>query len=321
MKYGIMIGLLCAAVLVAMFRKTVLVNLYLKLAIGRTTWFLCALAKKLTGRGKKNSVDVLDYKKRIWLHAQELKTVEIESWDGYTLTGHYLEHPEAERVILIFHGWRGAWDRDGDALAEGLYGKKCSILLVSQRAHEESEGQYIGFGVLERYDCMNWLQYLEKNVPNLPVYLAGVSMGASTVLMAAGLKLPERVKGVIADCGFTSPYDMVKIFAKNFMGMKELSMVDEVNRLCRRKAGYDLKEYSTLEAMKCCRIPVFFVHGTGDGFVPYEMTVKNYKACSSDKWLYTVEGAGHAKSYLTDPDKYIEELVVFFRWGMEEMLA
>jgi len=95
-------------------------------------------------------------------------------------------------------------------------------------------------------------------MPSLPVYLSGVSMGASTVLMATELDLPSQVKGVIADCGFTTPYEMVGIFAKNMMHMKNLSIVDSVNELCKKKAGYDFKECSTLDAMKKCRIPIFF---------------------------------------------------------------
>lgn len=158
---------------------------------------------------------------------------------------------------------------------------------------------------------MDW--YTEK----LPIYLAGVSMGASTVLMAAGEQLPERVKGVIADCGYTSPYEMVRLFAEKFMRMereKAESTVEEVNRLCRKKAGYDLREYSTVEAMHNCRLPIFFAHGTEDHFVPYEMTIKNYEACRGKKRLYAVEGASHTKSYLSEPHKYMEEVAFFFQW-------
>lgn len=307
----IILPLLAAA---ALFSRKILVHLYLRLAVGRTTFCLRALGKALTGKGAKNPAEENVGKEDYWLHGQNIEKVRIRSRDNYVLTGHYLEHPKAERIVLMFHGWRGRWDTDGDAMAKGLYGKKCSILLVDQRAHEMSGGPYIGFGVLERYDCLDWIEYAKQRIHSLPIYLSGVSMGASTVLMASGMTLPNRVKGVIADCGFTSPYEMVKIFAKKFMKMKNLSMVDDVNQLCRKKAGYDLKEYSTLEAMKSCRVPVFFAHGTKDNFVPMEMSLENYKACGSRKTLYIAEGAAHTGSYSADPERYLKEVSHFFQW-------
>ncbi len=294
--------------------------MYLKLAIGRTTQLWWRFKRLLNRKKKDRNRKTRDKELIMWLHHQNLRKAEIKSKDGLKLTGHFLEHPEAERIVLMFHGWRGKWDQDGAAFTKGLYGERCSILMVDQRAHETSGGKYIGFGVLERYDCLKWLEYLTEYTDSLPIYLLGVSMGASTVLMASGMDLPERVKGIIADCGFTTPYEMVCIFAKKFMKIQGNSMVDAVNYLCRKKAGYDLKEYSTLEAMKRCCIPVFFAHGTGDDFVPYEMTVQNYEACVSDKKLFTVEGAAHTGSYLADPRKYMEELTAFFHWEMAELL-
>lgn len=298
----------------ALLSRKILVHLYLRLAVGRTTSCLRSLGKALTGKETKNPPKENVGKEDYWLHGQDIEKVQIRSWDNYLLTGHYLEHPKAERIVLMFHGWRGRWDTDGDAMAKGLYDKKSSILLVDQRAHEASGGNYIGFGILERYDCLDWIEYAEKRIHSLPIYLSGVSMGASTVLMASGMTLPDRVKGVIADCGFTSPYEMVKIFAKKFMKMKNLSMVDDVNQLCRKKAGYDLREYSTLEAMKSCHIPVFLAHGTKDDFVPIDMTLENHEACRSRKTLYIAEGAAHTGSYLADPERYLEEVSRFFQW-------
>lgn len=306
----------CLVILILVFavRKPLLFHLYLQLAVGRTTKLLRFLERALTRSGSR---DEAAKKQMEWLHGQKLEQKEIRSQDNLVLTGYFLEHPEAERIVLMFHGWRGGWDKDCAAFAHGLYEQKSSILMVNQRAHGLSEGKYIGFGLLERYDCQEWIGYLDRSTEKIPIYLSGVSMGASTVLMAAGGKLPERVGGVIADCGFTSPYEMVRIFAAEFMHIKGKSAqqaLDGVNHLCRKKAGYDLRDYSTLDAMKHCRIPVFFAHGTEDHFVPYEMTVKNYEACAGRKMLYTVKGAAHTKSYISSPSRYMEALAEFFHW-------
>ena len=310
---GIVI-LFVIAILIFVIRKPLLMHFYLQLAIGRTTKLLRFLEQVLTDNRKKDEATELQME---WIHGQKLEKKEIRSRDNLTLTGYFLEHPEAERIVLMFHGWRGGWDKDCAAFAHGLYEQKSSILMVNQRAHGLSEGKYIGFGLLERYDCKEWIHYLDKHTENLPIYLSVVSMGASTVLMAVGEELPERVKGVIADCGFTSPYEMVKIFAAEFMHKKGKSAeqtLDGVNHLCRKKAGYDLRDFSTVDAMKNCKIPVFFAHGTGDHFVPYEMTVKNYEACAGRKMLYTAEGASHTKSYISCPAKYMAALTEFFHW-------
>lgn len=312
MKWAIV--LLIVDVIVFVVKKPLLLRFYLQLAIGRTTKTLRFFQQILTGN-QENDEETERHME--WLHRQDLQKTEIRSKDGLTLTGYYLKHPKAERIVLMFHGWRGIWDKDCAALSHGLYEKNSSILLVCQRAHGSSEGKYIGFGMLERYDCHDWIRFLIRHTDSLPIYLSGVSMGASTVLMAAGEELPYRVKGVIADCGFTSPYEMVKIFAREFMrmkGQKAEHTVDEVNHLCRKKAGYDLRDYSTVEAMHSCKLPVFFAHGTEDHFVPYEMTIKNFEACAGRKTLYTAEGASHTKSYITEPTKYMAALTEFFQW-------
>lgn len=294
--------------------KNLLAYMYLNFAAGRYAQPLWSFYKHLKALRKGYKVRKAEREPLKWLKVQKLKRVEIRSLEGFRLTGYFLIHPDAERIVLMFHGWRGSWEEDCAALGKGLYEEKSSILLVNQRAHKSSGGVYIGFGVRERHDCLAWLKYLTENTRELPIYLSGVSMGAATVLMASGLDLPERVKGIIADCGFTSPYEMVCIFAKKYLKIKGNFMAEAVNELCRKKAGYDLKEYSTLEAVKMCRIPVFFAHGTGDAFVPCEMTVRNYEACVSDKRLFLVEGAAHTKSYLTDSEKYMEALTEFFHW-------
>jgi hypothetical protein len=274
------------------------------------------LEKIIVKKDKKNEIKAKSNEDIMWLHTQKLKEVAIKGRDGVLLNGYLLEHPNPRRIVIMFHGWRGSWDKDGDLLAKGLYEKKSSILLVEQRAHGHSGGKYIGFGILERYDCLKWIEYINENIKNIPIYLSGVSMGASTVLMASGMNLPKRVKGIIADCGFTTPYDMVMLAAKKFIIIKSNlgKVVDAVNEAVKKRAGYDLKEYSTLEAMEKCKIPIFFAHGTDDDFVPYQMTVKNYLSCHSRKKLFIGKGAAHTECFKSDPHRYMEELTLFFQW-------
>ena len=240
--------------------------------------------------------------------------VEIEAFDGTRLVGHYFKFDGAKRTIVAFHGWRSAWSRDFAMIYDFWFANKCNVLFVEQRGQKGSSGDYMGFGLLERFDCQSWVNYLIGRSDTLtPLYLAGVSMGAATVLMASGLNLPDCVHGILADCGFTSPYAIWKyVTEKNlhlpFTGFRARVASD----ICRRKLNNADSRYSAEDALKCCRVPVLFVHGAADKFVPVTMTYQNYLACASEKRLLIVPGADHGMSYVVERDRYQREVLDFF---------
>lgn len=248
-----------------------------------------------------------------WLEQQPFETVCIQSRDHLHLVGHWLPCQGAERTVLLCHGWKGNWAKDMGVFGPFLQTQKCNLLFIEQRAHGDSEGEYLGFGVLERYDCLGWIAYLQKHTPvELPIYLFGCSLGATTVLMASGLELPEQVHGVIADCGFVSPEEQVGTTLKDWWHLPREPFVSIADLICRRKAGYSYRDYSTLKAMQANRKPILFVHGLGDRFVLPEGTLKNHEACQSEKELLLVEGAKHMQSYLLATEEYQQKLRAFF---------
>ena len=195
-----------------------------------------------------------------------------------------------------------SWARDFGAVAAFWLENHCNVLLVEQRAHGDSQGDYLGFGLLERSDCRQWAQWADGQNFGLPIYLAGVSMGSTTVLMAAGMEMPESVRGVIADCGFTSPRDIMMHVSKKNLHMNYTWLRGWVmEKIFREKIHTASDSYSTLTAMKQTKLPILFIHGTEDRFVPIEMTYRNYRACTAQKRLVVVPGAGHAMSYYVDP--------------------
>ena len=249
---------------------------------------------------------------RAWQEKQTFETVTIQSHDGLKLVGYYLACPQAKRTVLLVHGWRGDWSdmwEYGDFLQE----QECNMLFVEQRGHGASEGKYMCFGVLERRDCMKWVQYLQERAPELPIYLLGCSQGAATVLMTSGFGLPEQVKGIVADCGFISPEEQVTQKLKEWWHMPKQPFLFLGNIICRHRANFSYSEYSTLEALKTNRTPVLFVHGKEDRFVPVKDTMRNYEACVAEKDLLLVEGARHIQSYALGGDAYREKLRGFFR--------
>ena len=239
----------------------------------------------------------------------DIQTVTINTFDGLTLLGHWYPCEDAERNIVCMHGWHGSWLKDFGDIIDFLHDSKCNILLVDERAQNRSEGKFMGFSLLEKHDCVEWAKWVSSMTsPELPVYLYGVSMGSATVMMASALKLPKNVKGIIADCGFTSPQDIWKYHTHRlhmpYGGLMKLMTEKKFEFRTHAKGTAE----SSLDALKICGIPVLLVHGSEDHFVPTEMSYRNYEACGSDKELLIIEGAGHAVNYVTDPKPYEEAL-------------
>ncbi len=242
-------------------------------------------------------------------------TAEIKGRGQKRLVGHFHREKNAKRTIIAMHGWRTTWARDFGAVSDFWHENDCNVLYAEQRGHDNSEGDYISFGIIERYDCLDWIRWVnrQRGLSEKPIYLCGVSMGASTVLMTAGFDLPPNVAGIIADCGFTSPHDVIRhVVNKNLHCPYSKFTVRDVERICKRKMHIGIGSYSTVEAMKKCKVPVLFVHGSDDRFVPIEMTYNNYRACSAPKRLFVVPGADHGMSYYTDRAGYEREMLRFF---------
>lgn len=239
------------------------------------------------------------------LRKEDTIPVEIKSWDGIQLVGHLKAVDNPQRLIVAMHGWRSSWKRDFGLISDFWEKNHCTVLYAEQRGQNSSGGEYMGFGMLERYDCLDWAKWLHDNLSDtLPIYLAGVSMGASTVLMASCLEVPENVRGVMADCGFTSPMEIWKHIIKRDFHLSYSLFRNDVARQCRKKIQLDPRDCSAVEALRKTKLPVMFAHGTADAFVPVEMTYENYRACAGKKKLLIVPGAEHCMSYYAAREPY-----------------
>lgn len=237
--------------------------------------------------------------------------VYITSFDGLKLHGRYYEFIPGAPMELMMHGYRGTALRD---FCLGL--RRCkslghNALVIEERGSGQSDGCVISFGINERRDCLSWVEYMvERFGPDCQIILTGISMGASTVLMAGGMDLPKNVVGILADCGFTSAKAIIEqVMGRHHMPAKILYPLVKLG--ARLFGGVDLEECSSLEAMKECRVPVIFFHGEADHLVPCDMSRENFEACIAPKRILTVPGAGHGLSYLVQPEEYVKVLGEF----------
>ena len=239
-----------------------------------------------------------------FIRAHTAEHVRLTSFDGLALSALYLPaQGESRGTVVAFHGYRSLATIDFALEVEFFHTLGYDVLLPYQRSHGLSQGKYITYGVKERFDCQSWARYAARRWGDRPLFLMGISMGAATVLMASGLELPPNTRGIVADCGFTTPWDIMAHVARRDYKLPRallwvlLSLLD---LLARVAAGFSLKGADTRQALAHTQLPVLFLHGEKDDFVPVSMTEENYHACASPKALRLVPGAEHAQSFGVD---------------------
>lgn len=246
------------------------------------------------------------------VRAMPHEDVSIISYDGLKLVGKYYEYEPGATIELMFHGYRGSAECDLAGGVQRCFALKRSALIVSQRCSDESDGNVITFGIREHKDCLSWVDFMLKRFgPDVKIILTGISMGASTVLLAADKDLPTNVIGILADCGYSSAKDIIKKVIKQ-MGLPVALSYPFVRLGGLLYGRFDIEETAPTETLKNCKVPVIFYHGENDDFVPCEMSKINFDACTAKKKLITIEGAGHGLSYLVAPEKYLSTLDDFF---------
>lgn len=273
------------------------------------------LLDKLVSRGVGDVAPESSYAK----HSMEVmaavpsEEVSIVNAEGLTLKGHWVHCDAPVRVIIMVHGWHSHWTRDFGESVNWYRENGCELLYVEQRAHGDSEGKYVSYGIRERFDVVEWIDYARSLQPDLPLYLGGISMGASTVLMTAGQPISDKVTAVIADCGYTDASKVVRPGVEKVLKGAADAAMKVIDMDCRLGGGFTLGEYTTLQAMDAnTDVPVLFIHGDADHFVPLSMTLENYMACRAPKELLIVHGAAHGLSYIVDPDTYKARVAAFF---------
>ena len=241
--------------------------------------------------------------------------VYIKSYDDLLLHATFVQSPFFSRkVVIAVHGYNSFGMFDMSSVVPFFRGMGYNVIIVDDRAHGKSEGKYIGFGWLDRLDVMNWCRYAVKRFGgNCEILLHGVSMGAATVLMTCGEScLPEQVKGVIADCPFAGAYEEFGYIMRSNYRVPGRPLLYFASMVCKLRAGYTFGQASTVRAVRNIHIPVLFIHGEKDTFVPPYMTKRMYRHCKSkQKYLYICPEATHCYSAFQDMDAYVSHLTDF----------
>ena len=250
-----------------------------------------------------------------WSEETPQEKLEIKAKDDITLraTAYYnkTENQENHNWVIVAHGYRSkpSWVA---SIGMHFYKEKgYNVLIPSMRATEESEGKYIGMGWLDKDDIIGWINKIIEKDKNAKIILHGSSMGAATVLMASGEKLPSNVKAIIADSSYTSVWDIFKSELKARFNLPAFPLMQMFRLIAIIQAKYDTKEASVIDQVKKSNTPTLLIHGDADDFVPVTMEPEIYKAIPGGKDQLIIKGAGHTKSRYREPETYYKKVYEF----------
>lgn len=246
-----------------------------------------------------------------WLKDHNARDIYITSHDGLKLHGLWVPAENPKGTVLFAHGYRSCMLVDFGLAFDFYHKRGMNLLIPEQRSHGKSQGRFITFGVKESRDMQRWLDFHNQEFGSCPVILSGLSMGASTVLYLADKALPDNVKGIIADCGFTSPKEILSSVFTRVIHLPAAPSIWVADLFARLFAGFSLSECDTRKSLAGSRLPVLMVHGTDDNFVPCEMTKEGFAACTGPKQLLLAEGAEHGVSFLVEQERYTQMIIAF----------
>lgn len=300
---GLKIGLAVAAALVAALLGLA-GNFLFDFALNPRAPYTMKMMQDGKNAEKGEQMDAEETEARAWFEGhRESKSLTAD--DGCKLAAWYFAAPESTHDYAVcLHGYTN--EPIGMArYVKRFHDRGMNVLAPAARAHERSGGDYIGMGWPERLDVVVWIGQIVHADPEAHILIFGESMGAATAMNVAGESLPANVKCIIEDCGYTSVWDEFSLQLKDVFGLPSFPLLDVANLVCNVRAGYDFHQASSVGQLKRATVPMLFIHGDRDTFVPYSMLDQNYDACASKvKQKLTVHGATHAKSAQVDPELY-----------------
>ena len=268
---------------------------------------------RLMGKDLPRYVKATDKEAARIRNAYPHKEVSVRSDDGLRLCGDfYLNGNQTESTVICVHGYNSSGYGDFSLMVAPILEHGCNCLLIDQRRYGKSEGKMTGFGILERRDLLQWIALVNEYFPTGKIVLYGVSMGAATVMQASGLALPENVAGIVEDCGYTSCRDVFAAVLKNTAHLPAFPVMPVLAITSKLFLKLDIR----LDSRSCIAasdIPMLFLHGGADAFVPVSMCKACYDACGGEKRMAVYEGAAHAQSHFRFPEAYERDFFAFIQ--------
>lgn len=240
-----------------------------------------------------------------WLESVDSRKISAVSEDGYTLIAtEFYRHEDTHLWALVLHGYTG-WKEEMYPFACWYYEEGYQVVVPDLRCQGESDGDFIGMGWTDHYDCTLWIDYILSQDADARIVIHGQSMGAATALMMTGEEtLSDHVVAVVSDSAYTDAYSMFGDKVTEWFYLPAFPLVDSARLVLLLRGGYDLMDASAINAVAKSSTPTLFIHGTSDAMISVQMSRDLYDAATCPKELLIVESAGHAQTQDKDPDAY-----------------
>ena len=251
--------------------------------------------------GRKSNT--FTYEGEEWFHNMKPAETVILSSRSEHLHGYTIAAPEpSDRWVICLHGYTGALDMMGP-FGRKFYHAGFNTLYPALRGHESSEHQSISMGWHDRMDVIDWCRFVVKQNPRAQIVLFGISMGASTAMMASGEDLPAAVRCIVADCGFSSVWEIFAVQIKRYARLPSVFLYP-VYTMALLMDRLDLKAASCVRQVKKSRTPILFIHGDADDLIPHAMMDDLYSAARCEKEKLLVHHGRHGESANAQPELY-----------------
>lgn len=234
----------------------------------------------------------------------ELEEVSIRSFDNLNLYG-YILRGNPKEVVICVHGYKSAMEYDYCDKIKIYQERGSTVLLLNDRAHGKSEGDYLGFSEHDKRDVARWVDYVNEVFHEPKIYLHGISMGGATVIHCADMNL-KNVCGIIDDCGFDSIVNITKYLMKDVYHLPYFPFGNLAWMWSVIITGISFNTSMGEDCVKNSSCPILFIHGKDDHFVPSYMSERMYEACKQAKQLLLIENCGHAAAYMCATKEYTE---------------
>ncbi len=276
-----------------------------KIAFSRKSVTARILRKDTEKRLKEYKIDLC------WWEKVDFKKVTIESFDGLKLAGFYFDN-KSDKTAVVVHGF-GQSHKEMQPYCKMFCERNFNVLAIDNRTHGESEGNVITYGWLERLDLVSWCAHLAEENPNVKIVLFGLSMGGSAVCLASAEKTLKNVVGIVSDCAFdNASREFDHIMKLKHIKSKILKKI--LISYTKRLYNFDLEQVDVVSQVKNTRLPILFIHGSQDDFVPTENVNNLFNSAPQGlREKYVVDGAAHAMSYATDGVIYEKKVFDFLK--------
>jgi fermentation-respiration switch protein FrsA (DUF1100 family) len=253
------------------------------------------------------------------LEQYPFEQIYLHTEDGIELAGYYYANPARKtKTAVLIHGHSSSGFEGYGCVGLKYIRHGYNILLMDNRACGNSEGKWCTFGLLERKDTLQWVQYLAKENPKDEMVIHGTSLGGATACMLSEMALPDQVKAIVSDCAYANIRKQLEYSIQKTMHVPYQLVLPQTLWWFHQETGLSVDDASPLEAVKHAKVPMLFIHGEEDRYVKKENALALYDACTSEKKLLLIPGAGHAAAHYVGKEKYEGPLFQFLDQYIKE---